>query len=64
MITFYALQKNLVIELSFWALLKTLWNEKKVFSIPSLFAKNELITESETMANIFDTYFCHSMLFS
>ena len=36
--------------------MRTLWNEKKVPNIPPLLVKNELITEFEAKANIFNKY--------
>ena len=41
---------------TYWATLRTLWNEKKVPNIPPLLVKNELITEFEAKANIFNKY--------
>ena len=42
---------------TYWATLRTLWNGKKVPNIPPLLVNNELITESEAKANIFNKYF-------
>ena len=40
-----------------WAALRTLLNEKKVPNIIPLLVNNEIITELETKANIFNKYF-------
>ena len=42
---------------TYWATLRTLWNGKKVPNIPPLLVSNELITEFEVKANIFNKYF-------
>ena len=42
---------------TYWATLRTLWNGKKVPNIPPLLVNNELITEFEAKANIFNKYF-------
>ena len=42
---------------TYWATLRTLWNGKKVSNIPPLLANDELITEFEVKANIFNKYF-------
>ena len=47
----------MVIHKSFWATMKNLWNRKKVNNIPLLLVNNELITEFEAKANIFNKYF-------
>ena len=57
MIFFYVSKKSLEIHKSFWATMKNLWNRKKVNNIPLLLVNNELITEFEAKANIFNKYF-------
>ena len=42
---------------TYWATLRTLWNGKKVPNIPPLLVNDELITEFEVKANIFNKYF-------
>ena len=42
---------------TYWTTLRTLWNGKKVPNIPPLLVNNELITEFEAKANIFNKYF-------
>ena len=42
---------------TYWDSLRTLWNRKKVPNIFPLLVKNELITEFEAKANIFNKYF-------
>ena len=42
---------------TYWATLKTLWNGKKVPNIPPLLVNDELISEFEVKANIFNKYF-------
>ena len=42
---------------TYWTTLRTLWNGKKVPNIPLLVVNNELITDSEAKANIFNKYF-------
>ena len=41
---------------TYWAILRLLWNGKKVPNIPPLLVNNELITELEAKANIFNKY--------
>ena len=42
---------------TYWATLRTLWNGKKVPNIPPLLVNDELISEFEVKANIFNKYF-------
>ena len=42
---------------TYWATLRTLWNGKKVPNILRILVNNELITEFEAKANIFNKYF-------
>ena len=42
---------------TYWATLRTLWNGKKEPNIPPLLANDELTTEFEVKANIFNKYF-------
>ena len=42
---------------SYWATLRTLWNEKNIPNISSPLVNDELITEFEAEANIFNKYF-------
>ena len=42
---------------SYWAILRTLWNGKKVPNIPPLLVNNKIITEFEAKVNIFTKYF-------
>ena len=44
---------------TYWATLRTLWDGKKVPNIPPLLVNNELITEFEAKANIFNKYFAN-----
>ena len=61
MITLYVWEKKKVdssrSKNSYWDSLKILWNGMKVPDIPHLLVSNELITNFETKANIFNTYF-------
>ena len=42
---------------TYWATLRTLWNGKKVPNIPPLLVNDELLSEFEVKANIFNKYF-------
>ena len=42
---------------TYWTTLRTSWNGKKVPNIPSLLINDELITDFEAKANIFNKYF-------
>ena len=42
---------------AYWATMRILWNGKKVLNIPPLLVNDELITEFEAKANIFNKYF-------
>ena len=47
---------------TFWSILKTFYNGKKVCIIPPLFINNKVVTGFQEKANIFNSFFCKTML--
>ena len=42
---------------TYWSILKTFYNDKKIALIPPLLVNNNFITDIKTKANIFNTFF-------
>ena len=42
---------------SYWSLLKTLYNDKKILLIPPLLIEDKFVTDVRTKANIFNKFF-------
>ena len=42
---------------TYWSILKTFYNEKNISLIPPLLADNHFVTDIQTKANIFNTFF-------
>ena len=42
---------------TYWSILKTFYNDKKIPLIPPLLVNNNFITDIKTKANIFNTFF-------
>ena len=47
---------------TFWSILKTFYNGKKVCIILPLFIDNKVVTGFQEKANIFNSFFCKTML--
>ena len=42
---------------TYWSILKTFYNEKKIPLIPTLLVDNNFVTDIQTKANIFNKFF-------
>ena len=42
---------------TYWSILKTFYNEKKIPLIPPLLVKDRFVTDAKTKANIFNNFF-------
>ena len=46
---------------TYWSILKTFYNEKKIQLIPPLLVDNNFVTDIQTKANIFNKFFCSAI---
>ena len=47
---------------TYWSILKTFYNGKKVPIIPLLFINNKFVTDFQEKAHVFKSFFCKTML--
>ena len=52
------LNNSLLQAKTYWSILKTFYNDKKVPLIPPLLIENKFVTDIKTKANIFNKFFC------
>ena len=55
------LNNQLLLEETYWSILKTIYSDQKIPLIPPLSVDNKFVTDIKTKANIFNDFFCRAI---